>query len=112
MVCQTQLGGAEEEPQGGAPPPPPRPAQEPPPRAPAGPPAVSIREFQPGQRAEARRIFYEGILERVPNTAFRGLKDQPCAQLAYGAMAEKNNLNFLSVGSERGVRGGVLDAPE
>ncbi|XP_048360421.1 N-acetylaspartate synthetase [Sphaerodactylus townsendi] len=87
MVCQTQLGGAEEEPQGGAPPPPPRPAQEPPPRAPAGPPAVSIREFQPGQRAEARRIFYEGILERVPNTAFRGLKDQPCAQLAYGAMA-------------------------
>ncbi|XP_006271981.1 N-acetylaspartate synthetase isoform X2 [Alligator mississippiensis] len=46
-----------------------------------------IREIQPGEQAAARRIFYEGIMERIPNTAFRGLKSQPLAQLLYGLLA-------------------------
>ncbi|KAM6447872.1 N-acetylaspartate synthetase isoform 2-T2 [Liasis olivaceus] len=66
-----------------------------PPASPSAPPAgegektagVSIREFHPSEEEAARRIFYEGILERIPNTAFRGLKDQPLTQLLYGAMA-------------------------
>nr|XP_060625288.1 N-acetylaspartate synthetase isoform X1 [Anolis sagrei ordinatus] len=46
-----------------------------------------IREFHPSEQEAARRIFREGILERIPNTAFRGLKDQPWTQLLYGTMA-------------------------
>ncbi|XP_042314507.1 N-acetylaspartate synthetase isoform X2 [Sceloporus undulatus] len=48
---------------------------------------VSIRPFHPSEQEVVRRIFNEGILERIPNTAFRGLKDQPFAQVLYGAMA-------------------------
>ncbi|XP_054840161.1 N-acetylaspartate synthetase [Eublepharis macularius] len=48
---------------------------------------ICIREFHPAEQEAARRIFYEGIMERIPNTAFRGLKDQPGTQLVYGAMA-------------------------
>uniref|UniRef100_A0A8C5WYF3 N-acetylaspartate synthetase n=1 Tax=Laticauda laticaudata TaxID=8630 RepID=A0A8C5WYF3_LATLA len=54
---------------------------------PSGAAGLSIRPFHPAEGEAARRIFYEGILERVPNTAFRGLKDQPLAQLLYAAMA-------------------------
>ncbi|XP_060092274.1 N-acetylaspartate synthetase [Heteronotia binoei] len=88
MVCETKIeagdqegGGGQQQQQHKQPP-----ATPPEPRRPA-PDAVSIRDFHPAQREVARRIFYEGILERIPNTAFRGLKDQPCAQLLYGAMA-------------------------
>ncbi|KAJ7324496.1 hypothetical protein JRQ81_017516 [Phrynocephalus forsythii] len=48
---------------------------------------VRIREFHPSEQEVVRRIFYEGIMERIPNTAFRGLKDQPFTQLVYGTMA-------------------------
>ncbi|XP_053162954.1 N-acetylaspartate synthetase isoform X1 [Hemicordylus capensis] len=48
---------------------------------------VCIREFHPSEQEVVRRIFYEGIMERIPNTAFRGLKDQPFTQLVYGTMA-------------------------
>ncbi|XP_061485778.1 N-acetylaspartate synthetase [Rhineura floridana] len=48
---------------------------------------VCIREFHPCDQEVVRRIFYEGIMERIPNTAFRGLKDQPFTQLVYGTMA-------------------------
>ncbi|XP_026582029.1 N-acetylaspartate synthetase-like, partial [Pseudonaja textilis] len=54
---------------------------------PSGAAGLSIRPFHPAEGEAARRIFYEGILERIPNTAFRGLKDQPLAQLLYAAMA-------------------------
>lgn len=50
---------------------------------------VCIREFHPSEQEVVRRIFYEGIMERIPNTAFRGLKDQPFTQLVYGTMAGK-----------------------
>ncbi|XP_028917801.1 N-acetylaspartate synthetase [Ornithorhynchus anatinus] len=46
-----------------------------------------IREFHPKEQDVACRIFYDGIMERVPNTAFRGLKQQPLAQLMYVLLA-------------------------
>ncbi|XP_069488227.1 N-acetylaspartate synthetase isoform X1 [Ambystoma mexicanum] len=44
---------------------------------------VYIREFQPSDQESARRIFYEGILERISSTAFRGLKQEPLIQIIY-----------------------------
>lgn len=65
----------------------PPPGRPPPPRLPAraGPPGwvaapgardppegrgVYIREFRAAEQEAARRIFYDGIMERIPNTAF------------------------------------------
>ncbi|KAI5104445.1 N-acetylaspartate synthetase, partial [Silurus meridionalis] len=47
---------------------------------------VLIREFERGDKAEVRRIFNEGIMERIPNTAFRGLKHQPHTQFIYAVL--------------------------
>ncbi|XP_006629210.1 N-acetylaspartate synthetase [Lepisosteus oculatus] len=44
---------------------------------------VFIREFESSDEGEVRRIFYEGIMERIPNTAFRGLKHQTKTQILY-----------------------------
>ncbi|KAG7461978.1 hypothetical protein MATL_G00196810 [Megalops atlanticus] len=44
---------------------------------------VFIREFERSDHVEVRRIFYEGIMERIPNTAFRGLKHQTQTQILY-----------------------------
>lgn len=51
--------------------------------------AVFIREFERGDHEEVRRIFYEGIMERIPNTAFRGLGQQPRTQLLYAFLTGK-----------------------
>ncbi|KAI3375728.1 hypothetical protein L3Q82_004030 [Scortum barcoo] len=48
--------------------------------------AVFIREFERGDQEEVRRIFYEGIMERIPNTAFRGLRQQPKTQFLYALL--------------------------
>ncbi|XP_061525641.1 N-acetylaspartate synthetase [Phycodurus eques] len=48
--------------------------------------AVFIREFERGDQEEVRRIFYEGIMERIPNTAFRGLGQQPQTQFLYALL--------------------------
>ncbi|XP_072371764.1 N-acetylaspartate synthetase isoform X1 [Scyliorhinus torazame] len=48
--------------------------------------AVLIREFQPGDQASVCRIFYQGIMERIPNTALRGLKQQPKMLLLYSCL--------------------------
>ncbi|XP_036619724.1 N-acetylaspartate synthetase [Trichosurus vulpecula] len=48
---------------------------------------VCIREFHPAEQDTVRRIFYDGIMERIPNTAFRGLKQQPLTQLMYVLLA-------------------------
>ncbi|XP_059830179.1 N-acetylaspartate synthetase isoform X1 [Hypanus sabinus] len=45
--------------------------------------AVYIREFELSDRDSVRRIFFDGIMERIPNTAFRGLKQQPRILLFY-----------------------------
>lgn len=55
---------------------------------------VYIREFHPSEQEVVRRIFYEGIMERIPNTAFRGLKQQPLTQLLYGLLAGEYLLPF------------------
>ncbi|KAL6082863.1 hypothetical protein STEG23_002557 [Scotinomys teguina] len=39
------------------------------------------------EQEAARRIFYDGILERIPNTAFRGLRQHPRTQLLYALLA-------------------------
>lgn len=51
--------------------------------------AVFIREFERGDHVEVRRIFYEGIMERIPNTAFRGLRQQPKTQFLYALLTCK-----------------------
>lgn len=51
--------------------------------------AVFIREFERGDQEEVRRIFYEGIMERIPNTAFRGLRQQPKTQFLYALLTGK-----------------------
>lgn len=48
--------------------------------------AVFIREFEREDREEVRRIFYEGIMERIPNSAFRGLRQQPQTQFMYAML--------------------------
>lgn len=48
--------------------------------------SVFIRQFERADRGEVRRIFYEGIMERIPNTAFRGLRQQPQTQLLYALL--------------------------
>ncbi|XP_053716728.1 N-acetylaspartate synthetase [Synchiropus splendidus] len=48
--------------------------------------AVFIREFERGDEEEVRRIFCEGIMERIPNTAFRGLRHQPRIQFLYALL--------------------------
>lgn len=52
--------------------------------------AVFIREFERGDQEEVRRIFYEGIMERIPNTAFRGLRQQPKTQFLYALLTGKH----------------------
>lgn len=44
---------------------------------------VFIREFERSDHEEVRRIFTEGIMERIPNSAFRGLKQQTRTQFIY-----------------------------
>ncbi|MBN3276241.1 NAT8L synthetase, partial [Polyodon spathula] len=44
---------------------------------------VFIREFELTDHEDVRRIFYDGIMERIPNTAFRGLKQQTKMQILY-----------------------------
>ncbi|XP_064344818.1 N-acetylaspartate synthetase isoform X1 [Camelus dromedarius] len=56
----------------------------------AGPPegrGVYIREIRAAEQEAARRIFYDGIMERIPNTAFRGLRQHPRTQLLYVLLA-------------------------
>ncbi|KAE8628922.1 hypothetical protein XENTR_v10000287 [Xenopus tropicalis] len=47
---------------------------------------VYLREFQPADQEFARRIFYEGIKERILSSAFRGLKYQPLLQSVYAVI--------------------------
>lgn len=51
--------------------------------------AVFIREFERADQEEVRRIFYEGIMERIPNSAFRGIKRQPKIQFLYALLTGK-----------------------
>ncbi|XP_061589093.1 N-acetylaspartate synthetase-like [Cololabis saira] len=46
---------------------------------------VQVREFEPADASEVQRIFSEGVLEMVVDTAFRGLKHHPESLLLYAA---------------------------
>lgn len=48
---------------------------------------MHIREFRAAEQEAARRIFHDGIMERIPNTAFRGLRQHPRTQLLYALLA-------------------------
>lgn len=54
---------------------------------------VFIREFERGDEEEVRRIFCEGIMERIPNTAFRGIKQQPRIQFLYALLTGRRMLS-------------------
>ncbi|CAJ1052968.1 N-acetylaspartate synthetase-like [Xyrichtys novacula] len=44
---------------------------------------VTVREYEPGDKPEVQRIFSEGLMEMVPDTAFRGLRHHPESILLY-----------------------------
>ncbi|XP_029363158.1 N-acetylaspartate synthetase-like [Echeneis naucrates] len=46
---------------------------------------VVVREFTPVDRVAVHQIFYEGIMEMIPDRAFRGLKYHPESLLLYFA---------------------------
>ncbi|XP_070782060.1 N-acetylaspartate synthetase-like [Enoplosus armatus] len=47
---------------------------------------IVVREFEPADKPEVQQIFYEGLMEMVPDTAFRGLRHHPESLLLYAAM--------------------------
>lgn len=50
---------------------------------------VVVREFEPADKQEVQQIFYEGLMEMVPDTAFRGLRHHPECLLLYTAVTRK-----------------------
>ncbi|XP_015251679.1 PREDICTED: N-acetylaspartate synthetase-like [Cyprinodon variegatus] len=48
--------------------------------------SLVVREFQLKDKPEVQRIFYEGLMEMVPDTAFRGLRHHPEILLLYTAI--------------------------
>lgn len=50
---------------------------------------VVVREFEPADKTTVELIFYEGMMEMVPDTAFRGLRHHPESVLLYAAMTGK-----------------------
>lgn len=47
---------------------------------------IVVREFEPADKPEVQQIFYEGLMEMIPDTAFRGLRHHPESLLLYAAM--------------------------
>ncbi|KAM4595820.1 N-acetylaspartate synthetase-like [Fundulus diaphanus] len=47
---------------------------------------ILVREFKLEDKAEVQRIFHEGLMEMVPDTAFRGLRHHPESLLLYTAV--------------------------
>ncbi|XP_047435128.1 N-acetylaspartate synthetase-like [Mugil cephalus] len=45
-----------------------------------------VREFEPADQPAVQQIFYEGLMEMVPDTAFRALRHHPESVLLYTAM--------------------------
>ncbi|KAG8015076.1 Interferon-induced very large GTPase 1 [Nibea albiflora] len=45
-----------------------------------------VREFEPADKPHVQRIFYEGLMEMIPDTAFRGLRHHLESLLLYTAM--------------------------
>ncbi|XP_027138365.1 N-acetylaspartate synthetase isoform X2 [Larimichthys crocea] len=47
---------------------------------------IVVREFEPADEPHVQRIFYEGLMEMIPDTAFRGLRHHLESLLLYTAM--------------------------
>uniref|UniRef100_UPI0037E80311 N-acetylaspartate synthetase-like n=1 Tax=Semicossyphus pulcher TaxID=241346 RepID=UPI0037E80311 len=47
---------------------------------------IVVRKFEPADQPEIQRIFSEGVMEMVPDTAFRSLRHHPESILFYTAM--------------------------
>ncbi|KAL1023629.1 hypothetical protein UPYG_G00043740 [Umbra pygmaea] len=47
---------------------------------------VIVRKFESGDYSNVERIFYDGLMEMIPDTAFRGLKHHPETLLVYCAI--------------------------
>ena len=58
-------------------------------KAPNGLQTLVVREFEPADNPEVQRIFFEGLMEMIPDTAFRGLRYHPESLLLYAAMTGK-----------------------
>ncbi|XP_042337094.1 N-acetylaspartate synthetase-like [Plectropomus leopardus] len=50
------------------------------------PQTLVVREFEPADKTEVHRIFNDGLMEMVTDTAFRGLRHHPESLLLYTAM--------------------------
>ena len=50
---------------------------------------VVVRKFELADEAEVQRIYCEGMMEMVTDTAFRGLRHHPESLLLYTAMTGK-----------------------
>lgn len=48
--------------------------------------AVVVREYEPADNAQVLAIFHEGLMEMVPDTAFRALRHHPESVLLYAAV--------------------------
>lgn len=48
--------------------------------------AIVVREFEPADKAEVQRIFSEGLMEMISDTAFRGLIHHPESILLYTSL--------------------------
>lgn len=48
-----------------------------------------VRKFEPDDNLVVQQIFYEGLMEMVPDTAFRGLSHQSESLWLYAAMTGK-----------------------
>lgn len=50
---------------------------------------IVVREFESADKLQVQRIFSEGLMEMIPDTAFRGLRHHPESLLLYSAMTGK-----------------------
>lgn len=48
--------------------------------------SVFVREYEPADYAKVLSIFYDGLMEMIPDTAFRALKHHPESLLLYSAV--------------------------
>lgn len=61
-----------------------------------------VRKFEPKDNRVVQHIFYDGLMEMVPDTAFRGLRHHPESLLLYAAMTgKKTSLKMLNSNAQR-----------
>lgn len=51
--------------------------------------SIIVREFKYEDNPEVQKIFYEGMMEMITDTAFRGLRFHPESLLLYAALTGK-----------------------